>query len=90
MANEERKVSIPGPDGKPMSGIDMDIEESSEKWSDMKLHDGTRIRIKTVVNQVVRLDNAWDPEGNPVYIVKSAPMMTIVSAPDYLKRNTQK
>lgn len=90
MAGEERKVTVPGPDGRALQGTDMEIEESSEKWIDLKVHDGTRIRIKTVVNQVIRLDDAWDQEGNPVYIVKSAPMISIISAPDYLKKKVGK
>lgn len=87
---EDRKVSIPGPDGKMLPGIDMEIEESSERWSEMKLHDGTRLRVKSVVTQVVRLDNAYDPEGNPVYIVKTAPVITLLSTPDFLKRGNKK
>lgn len=90
MGNEERKVTVPGPDGKPIQGTDMEIEESSEKWSEMKLHDGTRLRVKTVVTQVIRIDGAWDPEGNPVYIVKTAPVISVFSAPDYLKKGSLK
>ncbi len=86
MAHEDRKITIPGPDGKPLQGIDMEIEESSEKWSEMKLHDGTRLRVKTVVTQVVRIEGAWDPEGNPVYVVKTSPVISVLTAPDFLKR----
>jgi hypothetical protein len=90
MAKEERKVTVPGPDGRPLQGIDMEIEESSDKWSEMKLHDGTRLRIKTVVTQVIRIDGVWDPEGNPAYIVKTSPVISILSAPDFLKRGAGK
>ena len=86
MAKEERKVTIPGPNGQQLHGIDMEIEESSDKWSEMKLHDGTRLRVKTVVTQVIRLDGMWDPEGNPAYFVKSSPVVTVLSAPDFLKK----
>jgi hypothetical protein len=86
MTSNERKVTIPGPDGRPVQGTDMVIEDSNEKMSEMKLHDGTVIRYKTVVTQVIRIDGAHDAEGNPVYVVKSAPAITILSAPDYLKK----
>lgn len=86
MTNSERKVTIPGPDGKPVQGTDMEIENSNEKFSEMKLHDGTTIRYKTVVTQVIRIDGAYDVEGNPVYVVKSAPAISILSAPDYLRK----
>jgi hypothetical protein len=90
MEKEERKVTIPGPDGKPLAGTDMEIEESSERWIDIKVHDGTRIRIKTVVTQVIKIDGAWDQEGNPVYVVKTTPLVSILSVPDYLKRSISK
>jgi len=90
MSNSERKVTIPGPDGKPVQGTDMEIEESSEKWSEMKLHDGTRIRVKSVVTQVIRMDGAYDNEGNPVYVVKTSPVISVISTPDFLKRGSSK
>lgn len=83
----ERKVTVPGPEGKQIPGVDIEIDESVEKWSELKLVDGARIRLKQVASQVIRLENVWDNDGNPVYIVKSTPMIAVSFAPDHLKKN---
>ncbi len=73
----ERRVQVPYM-GKLVDGMDVPIETSTEKWSEITLEDGTIIRIKQSVATVLRLDGEWDAEGNPVYVVKSAPAIAIV------------
>lgn len=75
--------------GREVDGVDVTIDESSEKFSEFTLGDGSVIRLKPVLLGVTRLEGVYDPEGNPMYMVKAAPVMTIVSAPDKLKRKLQ-
>ena len=56
-----------------------------EHWNEYLLDDGTVVRMKAVVTEIVRVDGHYDPEGNPAYIVFSA-NVTHVDAPDELKK----
>jgi hypothetical protein len=73
----EHKVQVPFM-GKLVEGMDVPISESSEKWSEITLEDGTIIRVKQSVASVIRIDGQFDLEGNPMYVVKSAPSVAIV------------
>lgn len=42
-----------------------------DDWNEYELEDGSRIRIKTIVTKVLRLDGFYDAHGNPVYIIQS-------------------
>lgn len=84
---EPRRVQVPFM-GKMLDGMDVPVEESTEKWSEVKLADGTVLRIKQTVASVIRLDGQWDAEGNPIYVVKSAPAIAIVSVEEALRKRT--
>lgn len=68
-----------------VDALEVAVEEAAERWTDLKLADGTEIRIKTVVLGVLRLEGQYDPDGNPMYQVKANQIMT-VSAPDHLRK----
>ena len=63
----------------------MEIEETKENWSEYRLADGSIIRVKQVAMEIWRVDDMYDPEGNPQYVVKSAGIMS-VTAPETLKK----
>jgi hypothetical protein len=83
------KVPISLPDGSKLNGTEVGVDESTERWTDLALNDGTKLRVKQAILQVIRLDGQYDPEGNPLYVIKGMPMMFLVSAPNNLKRKTQ-
>ena len=74
------------PNGPQVDGFKIPIAESSERWSEYTLEDGTIIRIKQVVFEMIRLADQYDPEGNPMYVTKATPILNIVSVPDNLKK----
>ena len=82
----ENKIRTQLPDGSYKDGVEVPIDESTERWSEIKLTDETIIRVKQTVVQVVRVDGVFDPEGNPMYIVKSAPTIAIASVNPRLKK----
>jgi hypothetical protein len=84
----ERKIKITlQPGGKPVDGSDVPIRESTERWTEITLEDGAILRVKPMIVGVVRLDNTWDQDGNPVYALRGGPnVMAIVSIPDNLKK----
>ena len=50
-----------------------------EEWSEYKLQDGTLLKVKPVVVDVIKTDKK-DPYGFPIYIVKTA-TVTAVNSP---------
>jgi hypothetical protein len=79
------KVRIPNPSnpGQSVEGEVIDVKSSSEPWSDYELADGTRLRIRMVVHQVIRLAE-HNAVGEPVYAVKSTNILD-VDVPEILK-----
>ena len=84
VAERKTKVQIPGIPGM-VDATEVAVDEATERWTDLKLADGTEIRIKTVVLAVIRLEGQYDPEGNPMYQIKANQIMT-ASAPDHLRK----
>lgn len=66
-------------------GTVVDIEESTERFSEVKLKDGTIIKLKPVVFEVVRLEK-WDSEGNPIYNVRSSTTLAATNIDESLKK----
>lgn len=81
----ERKRKLPGPDGRMIDATEVGYRSSGEYWNEYLLDDGTILRLKPVVTQVLRVDDAYDDEGSPVYAVKSNNIV-VISAPDDLLR----
>lgn len=83
---QQRKRQLKDLSGKTVPGTWVGIVESTERFSDVKLEDGTVLRVRTVVQDVVRFDDQWDPSGNPMYSVTSATMPTVLEAPEVLRK----
>jgi len=63
----------------------IDVNQTSEKWNEYLLDDGSVVRIKLVLKKVYRIAGQYDPEGNPVYVVESQNILS-TNSPDHLKR----
>jgi len=88
MAERKVTVAVP-PTGETKEGVEVQIEESTERWSEFKFEDGTVLRAKIAIMSAVRVAGEYDPLGNPMYITNMTPMFTIVSAPDHLRKKVQ-
>jgi hypothetical protein len=80
----ERKKTVNFGQG-PVQVTEVGFRTSGEYWNEYLADDGTVIRIKVVVTDIMRLDGQYDAEGNPAYVVKSA-NVTSISAPEDLRR----
>jgi len=56
-----------------------------ENFNEYLVDDGTLIHMKVVVVEIVKLDDAWDDQGQPVYLIQST-NVTSISVPDHLRR----
>ncbi len=59
--------------------------ESAEGWNTYALHDGTKLKVKAVLADVVRLDGQYAPNGDPLYTINASLVVT-TTAPESLKR----
>lgn len=64
----------------------VEIEETTERWSEIRLKDGAVLRIKPIIVGADRVEGQFDPEGNPLYRLKSSVIMVVQSAPESLRR----
>ena len=62
----------------------MSFQTGAEHWNEYLLTDGSVIRLKTVVTDILKVVGKFDAEGNPVYVVKAANVVA-VSASDRAK-----
>jgi hypothetical protein len=87
----ERKIKIPFPTPQsPLAdGVEVSVRESTERWTDILLEDGTALRLKANVLSAIRIEGQYDPEGNPMYALKAGQTLTILSAPENLRRPNQ-
>lgn len=84
--DEARKVRINVAD-KSFVGERVKIVQATEPTSEIRLADGTLLRLRTVALKVTRLDDQWDNEGNPIYVVTSSNVMSAEDVPErYMRR----
>ena len=82
----ERKKKVKTKDGNLVEGTVVEIVESTERFSTVRLVDGTTLRTKMSLFEAVRIDEQWDNEDNPVYVVKNQNVVAIAESPENLKR----
>lgn len=80
----KRKVNV---GGQEFTAEAIEFESEREVWNSYILHDGTVLKLKTVLAEVLRVDNAWAPNGDPMYVVTSQAVVT-TTAPDALKKQS--
>lgn len=82
-----RKIQV-APGEPPKDAELIEVQQSSEQWNQYLLGDGTVIKLKVVVTEVWRVENEYDADGNPVYLVRSKNVLAVTS-PDNLRKPTQ-
>ena len=68
-------------DGQSVDGHRVDFTPVDEPWTKHRLTDGTIVRIKLVVADVVKV-SVDKPGSEPRYIVKSSNILAIDTPPD--------
>ena len=81
-----RAAKVRLPDGTMVDGIAVDIVESTERWSDVTLADGTKVKIKMSVISAARSDSHYDQDGRPIYSFDMTPQLVLVDVPPGLKK----
>lgn len=72
--------------GRSVDAVSVKFKSIREEWNEYDLEDGSTIRMKTIVSDVVRVHDEYDAEKNPIYVVKSTNLV-VVSSPDNMKKS---
>ncbi len=72
---------------KTVAGTLVDFETVREEYNTYKLSDGSTIRMKTVVTNIIRTEE-FTPSGEPVYIVNSQNVL-VADVPETLKKSAR-
>jgi hypothetical protein len=73
------KVPIFNPAGTTVQeiGTVVKVIQSDEPWSEYILEDGTKLRMKQTVVNVVKLDKV-DDHGDPIYSIQSQQTLSVI------------
>jgi hypothetical protein len=76
------------PGGPQVDAVEVPIADHTERWSDYELEDGTIIKVKQVPLEILKVIDHYDPDGNPLYVLKAQPIVNVSYVPEKLKRKT--
>jgi hypothetical protein len=76
---DRMKVPFINPDGTIVQKIGtlVKVAKADEPWSEYSLEDGTKLRMKQTIVNVVKLDDKND-SGDPVYSIQSQQTLSVV------------
>lgn len=63
--------------GRDIEATEVDFLTRKEDWNEYQLTDGRILRIKTILTEVYRIEEEKDPDGNPVYQVRSTNIVRV-------------
>ncbi|MEA1993147.1 MAG: hypothetical protein U9N35_01950 [Euryarchaeota archaeon] len=66
----------------------IDFEEINEEWNEYRLDDGSTLKVKLVLQKVVRLDK-YDNYGEPVYRISHQIIVRVTDVPEELKKEVK-
>jgi len=70
--------------GRNVEATEVGFKSLKEEWNEYQADDGTLIRLKVVVSEIIRLDD-YDQDSKPIYVVKSSNVLSS-SVPEHLKK----
>ena len=65
--------------GREADAVPMEVNQSSEKWNEYLLEDGTVLKMKLILKKILRVENEFDAEGNPVYVMQTTNVTAVTS-----------
>ncbi len=69
-----------------VDGVEVQVDVSTERWSEFTLEDGTILKVKMSIVSAVRVEGVFDPAGNPQYVLNIAPVVAMVSSPEAIRK----
>ena len=73
--------------GQLVDGELVGIGEIRETPVFVTLADGTVLRLRIDIVEAIRISEAWDNDGNPMYQVRNAVQVMVLESPEHLRRS---
>ena len=81
----DKPRTAPAADQNVGDHVPVDVISSEEVWSTYNLADGSVVRVKPVIAEIIRVVGTFTPEGEPLYLLKGG-MVPSVRVPKNLLR----
>lgn len=78
MAEQKKTIKVFGVDTVVM---DVPVAKAEEHFNEYELEDGSLLRVKNVPHSILRVQGQYDANGNPVYLVFTTPVVSVMSSP---------
>lgn len=65
--------------GEMVEGEGVEFSPLKESWDEYQLADGYKLRTRLVVSKVTRVKGRTTPEGDPIYVVNSQTVVSILA-----------
>jgi hypothetical protein len=83
-----KAVKMTLPDGRTVDGIEVQVDESNERWTDITLQDGAKFRVKVSVINALRTSTERDATGQPIYTFNMTPVIVMTNLPAEMQKKT--
>jgi hypothetical protein len=84
MPQPEDPISVPYQD-RQVEAVRVAFTSGGEPFASYQLADGSTLQLKAVLLEVLRLVNEYNPNGDPVYVMKARPVSNVTVAPELRK-----
>jgi len=74
--------------GKAVDGESLEFDPIREEWNSYNCSDGSTIRMKLVVTDIIRLEEHNPQTGEPIYLIQSQNIVRI-DVPEKLKKRKE-
>ena len=82
--SQPRKFTLP--DGRVVDAMPVGFQTGREDWNEYLADDGSVIRSKLVVTELLRIVNEWAPDGQPLYATVAMNLLTVDAQESMKKR----
>ena len=65
--------------GREVEATPVEVNQAGEKWNEYLLEDGTVLKMKLILKKILRVENEFDAEGNPVYVMQTTNVTSVTS-----------
>ncbi|MDA2918595.1 hypothetical protein MYX76_03705 [Desulfobacterota bacterium AH_259_B03_O07] len=71
--------------GKEVEALNLNFEVNKEGWNEYTTDDGSVVKVKLVVTKILRVEDQYSQDGDPIYMIQSGNVVTAI-VPEELKK----
>ncbi len=79
---ERKRINF---NGQTVEVTPLTFRAAGENWNEYLVDDGTVVKVKLVVTEILRVDGQYDLDRNPLYVVRSSNVI-VSSSPESIRK----